>query len=343
MNPLLPVVTFLAVALLAAAGYALRALGQASKATGKVLQARSEPPPLPPAESPEAAPRRDWGPDAVDLPEWVRETISAVLPLRYVDFSLLGSGAMGTVVRSWDSRLERAVAIKIPPPHLSTRDEFRQRFLREARVLAHLNHENIARVFDVPEVPEGEVPLMIMEFLDGQDLSSYAKEHGCPPLAQVVDWVRQVGKALQVAHDKGVLHRDIKPANLFLMKNQKVKILDFGLAVMEDAARLTRTGARLGTLPYMPPEQLRGERVGPDADQYSLAASAFHLISGELPFSLEDRFRMTPPKLSARVPTVPRELDVVLARALSGLPEERYPSMKEFLAAMDFALEGQLG
>jgi serine/threonine-protein kinase len=246
---------------------------------------------------------------------------------------MLGAGGMGTVVKAWDSRLERAVAIKVPPPHLASHPDFRTRFLREARALARLAHENIGRVYDVPEVSESDIPVMILEFLDGLDLAESLQSQGLPPGKDAFRWILEAGTGLAHAHGQGILHRDIKPSNLMLVHG-KIKILDFGLAALSDRTGLTQSGMLLGSIPFMPPEQLRGEKVDSSADQYALAVTGFQLLTGRMPFSEDDALRLQVPRLSQVRAGIPASLDATLARAMSPEPKRRFESTTAFVRAL---------
>jgi hypothetical protein len=268
------------------------------------------------------------------IPSWLRAALEGSLGSRYRDHVMLGAGGMGTVVRAFDTRLERTVAVKVPPPHLASQEQFQVRFLREARAVARLNHQNIGRVIDVPEVPAGELPVMILEYLDGVDLATYLDRNGRPSGKLALGWVRQAGAGLQHAHDQGILHRDIKPANLMLV-GDTVKILDFGLAALEDRKGLTRSGMLMGSIPYMPPEQLRGEVVGVPADVYALGVTAYQLITGLLPFDPEDAKRTRVPRISQAGTGAPAALDELLLRVLDPDPAKRYESVRDFLEAIE--------
>jgi serine/threonine-protein kinase len=237
---------------------------------------------------------------------------------------------MGTVVQAWDARLLRDVAIKVPPPHLASHPQFRQRFLREAQALARLNHPNVASVFDIPDVREGEIPVMILEFIEGIDLSEVLTRKGVPSFKQAATWLLQAAAGIQHAHEREILHRDIKPANLMITPQGILKILDFGLAAIGDQEGLTATGMLMGSIPFMPPEQLRGERVSELADQYALGATAFQVFTGDFPFAPDDAERLRAPSILEQVPSFPAEVDQVIQRALQPRPEERFSSVLEF-------------
>jgi serine/threonine-protein kinase len=243
---------------------------------------------------------------------------------RYQDLQRIGSGGMGSVVRAWDNRLERSVAIKVPPPNLADQPEYRQRFLREARAVARLHHDNVAEVYDVPEVPLGQCPIMILEYLQRRNLSEILEFDGLPALETALDWIQQAGQGLQHAHDRDILHRDIKPSNLMLVE-ERVKVLDFGLATLQGQDKLTRSGIVMGSVPYMAPEQLMGLDLDPRSDEYSLAATTFEFLTGELPFAPKDNLRQDIPRASDVRPDLPASLDAVLSL---GFPVCRWPEAR---------------
>jgi serine/threonine-protein kinase len=240
---------------------------------------------------------------------------------------------MGVVVRGTDQKLERPVAVKLPPPQLAALPQFRDRFLREARAQARLTHAAIGRVLDVPDVPPGEIPVLVLEFLEGEDLGARLERVGPEAVDVVLGRVREAAAGLAHAHAKGVLHRDVKPSNLMLVDG-RVRILDFGLAAVEGSDKLTTTGMVMGSLPYMPPEQLRGEEVAAPADQFALAVSAFELLTGALPFGPEDRAREAPADLAEARSEVSPELAAALRRGMSADPTARFPDLEAFGAAV---------
>ncbi len=275
------------------------------------------------------------------VPSWLSAALTVPLGGRYQDLQILGSGGMGTVVAAEDRRLGRRVAVKVPPPHLASQPEFRERFLREARALARLDHPAVVRIHDVPDVAEGEVPVMIMEYVEGTDLLAYVREHGCPQVSEASQWIIQAAAGLDHVHAQGICHRDVKPANLMLSKG-RVKILDFGLAAAEDHEKLTADGAMVGSLPFMPPEQLMGKQVDHLADQYALAATAFWILVGQLPFEPEDGVRTRARSVSSLRAGLPATLDEVFFRALNPQAAARYTSCSEFARVLMQAGQGVL-
>ncbi|MCL4731259.1 MAG: serine/threonine protein kinase, partial [Planctomycetes bacterium] len=197
---------------------------------------------------------------------------------------ICGRGAMGTVYKGMHGGLDIEVAVKILPPHLANNSNLVERFLREAKLAARLNHANTVRVYDVGE--ESGYYYLVMEFIDGTDALELVRKYGPQEASVVADIGAGAARALASAHANNVIHRDIKPANLMLPNNGGVKVADFGLArALASESGLTMTGAIMGTPDYMAPEQAQGVAVGPKADVYSLGATLFHLFVGRPPFA----------------------------------------------------------
>ena len=248
------------------------------------------------------------------------EEISAAFPqLEIVE--LIGRGGMGFVYKARQPRLDRYVALKVLPQRLANEPGFRERFTREGRMLARLNHPNIVSVFDFGE--SGGFFYLLMEYVDGVNLRQ-AMRAGRFTLAQALKVVPEICGALSYAHGEGVLHRDIKPENILLDTKGRVKIADFGIAklVGEAESHLTATDARLGTPHYMAPEQIeRPSEVDHRADIYSLGVVFYEMLTGELPLG-----HFKPP--SERSPLDPR-VDEVVMRALARERERRQQSAGE--------------
>ncbi|MCB9831165.1 MAG: protein kinase [Planctomycetes bacterium] len=251
-----------------------------------------------------------------DVPE--PEEIGRRLP-RFEVGRRIGRGGMGVVFAARDRKLDREVAIKILSRDLTRADDFVQRFLREGRMLALLNHPNIVTVHDFG-MEEG-LCYLVMELIEGSDLRRVIAEGGLKP-EQALALVPQICEALQYAHEKGVVHRDIKPENILLRRDGLVKIADFGIAKMtgeERDQRLTRSRAVIGTPQYMAPEQLeRPLEVDHRADIYALGVVLYEMLTGELPLG-----RFDPP--SARL-AIDLRVDEVVLRSLEKAPERRYQS-----------------
>ncbi len=234
-------------------------------------------------------------------------------------FELLGQGGMGAVYKARQKQLDRLVALKILPPEVGRGLTFAERFTREARSLAKLNHPHIVSVYDFGQTKDG-LFYFIMEFVDGTDLRRVMQAGQLSP-AKALAIVPQICDALQFAHEEGIVHRDIKPENILLDKKGRVKIADFGLAKLVDRPAtvytLTRAGQKMGTPHYMAPEQIEHpDRVDHRADIYSLGVVFYEMLTGELPLG-----RFAPPSAKVRVDL---RLDEVVLKTLEKEPERRY-------------------
>lgn len=231
---------------------------------------------------------------------------------------LIGKGGMGAVYKAHQKRLDRTVAVKILPPEVGDDPAFAARFEREARMLARLNHPNIVQVYDFGK--KGQYFYFLMEFVGGSTLRHIVEEGGVNP-QEALTIVPHVCEALQFAHDQGIVHRDIKPENILIDMEGRVRIADFGLAMLLDRkpSDMTLTGANqvMGTPHYMAPEQMRGSHaIDQRADIYSLGVVFYELLTGELPIG---RFEAPSQKLEVDV-----RLDEVVLRALAADPDRRY-------------------
>jgi serine/threonine protein kinase len=239
----------------------------------------------------------------------------------------IGKGAMGEVYKGHDPVLNRFVAIKIIAETLGTDHDLVERFKREARNAAQLNHPNIITIFDFVE-EEGHL-YMVMELLEGQDLKELIKSGAPLTMEQILSIMEQIADGLGFAHSKGVIHRDLKPANIHVSRNGQVKILDFGL-VHEASSDMTKTGQVMGTPNYMSPEQVQGLRVDPRSDIFSLGAVFYELLTRKKPFSA-DSIHATMFKVVqgdreplAQYTHLPRPLVNLVDRALDKEPEGRF-------------------
>ncbi|HEX4132873.1 MAG TPA: protein kinase [Pirellulales bacterium] len=266
----------------------------------------------------------------------------------YLVIDKIGAGGMGQVFKARHRRMKRLVAIKVLPPAAVKTPDAVKRFQREVEAAAKLVHPNIVIAHDAGE--SNGLHFLVMELVEGQDLSSQVKERGPLPVDVAIDYIRQAACGLAFAHSEGVVHRDIKPANLLLDKKGVVKILDMGLARFDDgnAAQamnegLTQSGQVMGTVDYMAPEQAFDTRYADArADIYSLGCSLYRLLAGEAIYGGETMMqkflahREAPiPDLCARRAEVPAALQAVFARMVAKKPEERYATMTEVVAALD--------
>jgi uncharacterized protein (TIGR02265 family) len=261
---------------------------------------------------------------------------------RYTIESLVGEGAMGKVYRAFDTRLERAVAIKVLAPAGEGEDEAIAASLREARAAAAILHPNATSVFDADR--SGETSFIVMELVPGTSLRRFVGDTTVP-MGTRLRWLVEISGALGAAHHAGIVHRDVKPENIMVRDDGLVKVLDFGIARLprggaEALATLSMRGGLVGTPSYMAPEQIRGGDVDGRADQFGWGVLAYELLSGKLPWGhAEDPVAQLaavltegPAPLSA--PGVPPEVAAVVHRALAKAPEDRFPSMSDAAAAM---------
>ncbi len=278
---------------------------------------------------------------------------------RYVVMGTLGRGGMGVVLRGFDPKLDRRVAIKVLHRELS--EQQTQRLLREAQALARLSHPNVVQVYEVDEI-DGQT-FVVMELVQGQTIAQWCEAEPRPDWRRCVEVMIQAGEGLAAAHEQGLVHRDFKPGNAIVDERGRARVLDFGLAravgvevdsievppagvdmeamnsdVLSD--RLTRTGAMLGTPAYMPPEQMHGRDVDARSDQFSFCVSLYEAVHGERPFAGETMMEVIgsivqgtvrPPPPGIRVP---RGLRRILLRGLLPEPEQRWPSMNALLVEL---------
>jgi CheY-like chemotaxis protein len=251
----------------------------------------------------------------------------------------IGRGGMGVVYRAEHLNLQRRAAIKIIAPDLAESEGFRERFTREARVAAALQHPNIVTVYDAGEV-DGLLYLA-MQFIRGEDLAAILRKDGRLRPYRAIDVCRQVASALDAAHAMGLIHRDVKPANV-LIEGRNAFLTDFGLTKRLEGthAQLTRAGDVVGTIHYVAPEQIEGRKVSARSDVYSLGCLFYHCLAGQVPFALETDVAVIyahlseePPKLSELRPELPEGLDAVMAKALDKSPDRRFPSCGDMISA----------
>lgn len=260
----------------------------------------------------------------------------------------LGEGGMGVVYLAVQKRIDRKVAIKSITPYLARDPAVRERFTAEAAVLARLNHPNIVTLYDYIE--EENALYLIMEYVEGQPLSDLLQA-GPLPTDLIQKYFSQVLEAFAYAHEQGVVHRDIKPSNIMITAGGRVKILDFGVArILQTDHSLTRTGMRLGTLMYMSPEQVKGERdIDHRSDIYSLGVVLYELLTGRPPyppdmgeFDISVRIVQHPLfDLSNPPSQIPARLLEIILRATEKDPNYRYADCKEFLKDFEGAFSGE--
>jgi predicted Ser/Thr protein kinase len=248
----------------------------------------------------------------------------------------LGRGGMGVVYRAEHVRLGRPAALKLLVATLGPADH-RERFLRESKLAASLDHPSIVPVYDAGE--EDGLLYIAMAYVEGSDLKTLLVGEGKLPLRRTLRILGQIASALDAAHARGLVHRDVKPANILVGTDDRAYLSDFGVVKELAAAGTTRTGSFVGTIEYCAPEQIEGKDVDARADVYALACVLYECVVGTPPFHrssdvavLNAHLHATPPKLSKAAPDLPAALEPVLAKALSKSPLDRYSTCGEFIA-----------
>lgn len=252
----------------------------------------------------------------------------------------LGRGGMAIVYRAREKELRRIVALKVLPPEMAITPNIAERFKREARLAASLEHPNIVPVYRVGQA--GPLQYMAMKFVEGCAIDDSVRANGALPLEAVLLVLRAATSALATAHERGIVHRDIKGANILVDRDGRVLVSDFGIARAVEEAGLTASGSVMGTPYFMSPEQCAGTIVGPQSDQYSLGVVAFQMLSGAVPFDAETlpgilhhHFFTPVPDLHGIRDDVPPALVAWIGRALSKKAEERFATTRDMLKALD--------
>jgi serine/threonine protein kinase len=258
---------------------------------------------------------------------------------------------MGHVFRATDTRLDRAVAIKVLPQHRWADAKVRHRFEREARALSSVSHPNLCALYDVGELNQSgsTAPYLVMELLEGETLRDRLQS-GRLGLRKALAWAAQIASGLAAAHAKGVIHRDLKPENVFITGGQLLKILDFGLALTTDTtssnvtAMRTDPGMIMGTSHYMSPEQVRGDSLDARSDIFSLGIVLFEMLTGEVPFHARSAVETMnailtdePPELTQLVPSTPDAVEALVRRCLEKDPSQRFSSAHDLAFALESA------
>jgi len=259
----------------------------------------------------------------------------------------LGGGGMGVVYRARDRKLGRLVALKFLSPHLVASEPAKQRFIAEARAASALDHPSIATIHAIEETRDGEL-YIVMAYYEGETIAARLARRGAIPVGQALELALQAAEGIARAHEQGIVHRDVKPANLMITPDGRVKVLDFGLAKVEDV-RLTDAGPTVGTPAYLSPEQVRGSRVDHRTDVWSLGVVLYEMLTGRLPFPGEHREQVLDAVLHAD-PTPPShwtsvapDLEAVIVRALSRSPGARHRTMAALLEELRAVRDGRLG
>lgn len=255
----------------------------------------------------------------------------------------LGRGGMGIVYKAHDVKLDRPVAIKVLPAHLSQSEENKARFMQEAKAAAALNHRHILAIHEIDQ--QDDSMFLVMEYIEGVTLKKHIallKTGTAVPVNQAIEWATQIANGLRAAHDRGIIHRDIKSENIMVTGDGQLKIMDFGLAKLKNAAGMTRTGTSLGTLSYMSPEQAQGVPVDHRSDIWSTGVVLYEMLTGELPFKAEHEAGLlylvineeptAPSELDRKIP---HQLDAVVAKLLEKDRTRRYQTAEELLNTLE--------
>jgi serine/threonine-protein kinase len=269
-------------------------------------------------------------------------TSGQLLAERYRLGHRIAVGGMGEVWRAVDARLDRPVAIKILKPELCGDVEFLHRFRTEARTTASLNHPGVAAVHDYGETSVQDGPqdtaYLVMELVEGEPLAAILAREGRVDADHTLDMLEQAGRALQAAHERGLVHRDVKPGNIMIGPVGQVKLTDFGIAKAADAAPVTRSGMVMGTAHYIAPEQALGEGASPASDVYSLAVIGYECLMGHRPFLSDNAVTVAMKHIQEQPPPLPPDVPpgarAVLDATLVKDPRRRYATGGEFADAV---------
>jgi serine/threonine protein kinase/tetratricopeptide (TPR) repeat protein len=257
----------------------------------------------------------------------------------------LAGGGMGIVYKAQDLRLDRHVALKFLPPDLTSDPEAKERFIHEAKAASALDHNNICNVHEIGETDDRQI-FIAMAYYEGETLKSRIAK-GPLRIEEASDVAIQIAQGLAEAHQHGIVHRDVKPANILITKSGVAKILDFGLAKLSGASRLTRTGSTVGTAAYMSPEQARGQDVDHRADIWSLGVVLYEMVTGHLPFRgnheaalLYSIVHEEPQPISGFRPDLPPDLESSITKMLKKEPGERFQNARELLSQLGVKNKG---
>ena len=267
------------------------------------------------------------------------QNIGKMLDNRYELIELIGRGGMANVYKAKCHRLNRMVAVKILKSDLADNAEFRRRFRDESRAVAQLSHANIVSVYDVSRSDDMEY--IVMELIDGITLKQYMERRGQMDWREALHFVTQIMRALSHAHSRGIIHRDIKPQNIMVLRDGSVKVADFGIACLADAAQ-TLTQEALGSVHYISPEQARGDRTDARSDIYSSGVVLYEMLTGRLPFEGDSAVSVAIQHLSS-VPLSPRDinenvpeaLELICMKAMNPNPDRRYASAEAMLEDLE--------
>jgi len=271
--------------------------------------------------------------------------IGTILGGRYRLVELLGQGGMARIYRAHDSELDRYVAVKLLRPEYGRDPDFGSRFRHEAQAAASLNHPNVVSVYDYGQDEAG--PFIVMELVDGEDLAAIIKRSGALPPRQAARITAETARALQAAHNRGIVHRDVKPGNIMIDREGRVKVTDFGIARAIAEAQMTLPGTTLGSVHYFSPEQARGDQATASSDIYSLGIVLYELLTGHRPWEADSAAAVAMARLAGPAPDpsairsgIPSDLVAIDRKALATEPADRWTSASSMAAALEAFLAG---
>jgi tetratricopeptide (TPR) repeat protein len=266
--------------------------------------------------------------------------VGTLLGGRYEIQEILGLGGMGAVYKAHDRDINQTVALKVIRPDLAQNPEIVERFKQELLLARQIAHKNIIRIFDVRE--SGGIKFITMEHIVGRDLHRLLADRGKLLPEEALDIIEQVCAGLAAAHGEGVIHRDLKPSNIMLDMNGRVVVMDFGIARTVKGGGMTQTGAMLGTIEYMSPEQAKAEALDGRSDLFTVGLILYEMLTGEIPFKADTALasllkrtqeRAVPP--SELVPSIPKSLSAIVSKCVETDPKQRYQTMEELITALD--------
>ena len=268
------------------------------------------------------------------------QLIGKKLDGRYEVLQLVGVGGMANVYKARDVIDERLTAVKVLREEYASNEEFVRRFKNESKAIAALNHPNIVKVYDVSF--SDKIQSIVMEYIDGITLKDYIDQQKIIRWKEAVHFAVQILRALQHAHDKGIVHRDIKPQNIMLLQDGTIKVMDFGIARFARSQIATITDKAIGSVHYISPEQARGEKTDEKTDLYSVGVMLFEMLTGQLPFTADSAVSVAIQQIQSKPkrprelnPSIPEGLEQITMKAMQKDPARRYQSAAEMLRDLD--------